>query len=386
VASLSGIRAAPLAPMRASLRLPLLDDYLMRELAGPFAFSLGAFLLFWFLNIFFLAADYLINAHAPFFLILRFLLFRVPQSTPYAFPFACLFATLLAFGRLAADNEITALRTAGIRFVRICQTPLLLGVAMFAFAYFINDTVVPKAVDLSTRTFYQIVYHTATLPIVPQIFRKDDATGNVFYVGNVENDHRTMDDVMIFINATNTAYKEVINADKASVDGSMMTLDHPRVTKFKRNGAVDGYVLSPQTMQIGLPLAETLDQFASAANNDDFTVNSKQLSSEIKAMEATGQGGATLDIKKITLAQKLSFPFASFIAVVLALPLAVRFGKKGRTLGIALSILLFFVYFIFMSAFVALGRNGALNPYLAAWIPNVLMGAVGAALFWQEEH
>src|ERR1700738_1047139 len=126
MASLPGIRAAPIAPMRVP-RLPLLDGYLMRELAGPFAFSLGAFLLFWFINIFFLAADYIINAHASVFLVLRFLLFRVPQSTPYAFPFACLFATLLAFGRLAADNEINALRTSGVTFIRICTTPLLLG-------------------------------------------------------------------------------------------------------------------------------------------------------------------------------------------------------------------------------------------------------------------
>ena len=104
MASMPGTRVAPIAPMETLPRLPLLDSYLMRELAGPFAFSLGAFLLFWFLNIFFLAADYIINAHAPFFLVLRFLIFRVPQSTPYAFPFACLFATLMAFGRLMADK------------------------------------------------------------------------------------------------------------------------------------------------------------------------------------------------------------------------------------------------------------------------------------------
>jgi lipopolysaccharide export LptBFGC system permease protein LptF len=39
-----------------------------------------------------------------------------------------------------------------------------------------------------------------------------------------------------------------------------------------------------------------------------------------------------------------------------------------------------------MSAFVALGRNGALNPYLSAWIPNVIMGAAGALLIWRVEH
>jgi lipopolysaccharide export LptBFGC system permease protein LptF len=96
--------------LRPRLRLPILDAYIVREVAGPFLFGLGAVYVFWFANIFVLAADYLVNKGAPVFLILRFLVARMPQATPFAFPFACLFGALLAFGRLAADNEITALR------------------------------------------------------------------------------------------------------------------------------------------------------------------------------------------------------------------------------------------------------------------------------------
>ena len=98
----------------ALLRLPILDSYLLREMFVPFLFAFGAFLLFWALNIFFLAADYIINQHAPFFLVLRFVVFRIPQAIPMAFPFGCLFAALLAMGRVMGDNEITAMRTAGI--------------------------------------------------------------------------------------------------------------------------------------------------------------------------------------------------------------------------------------------------------------------------------
>src|SRR5476651_2082768 len=112
---------------RPSWRLPILDAYILREFVGPFSFGLGAVYVFWFANIFVLAADYLINKGAPVFLILRFLIARMPQATPMAFPFACLFGALLAFGRLAADNEISALRTSGVPFLRICRTPLVLG-------------------------------------------------------------------------------------------------------------------------------------------------------------------------------------------------------------------------------------------------------------------
>jgi lipopolysaccharide export LptBFGC system permease protein LptF len=48
--------------------------------------------------------------------------------------------------------------------------------------------------------------------------------------------------------------------------------------------------------------------------------------------------------------------------------------------------LLLFVYYLMMSAFAALGKNGAMNPYLAAWLPNAIMGSIGAALFWRVEH
>ena len=371
--------------MHLGIRLPILDSYILRELAGPFGFSLAAFLLFWIVNIFFLAADYIINAHAPPILLLRFLIFRVPQCTPYAFPFACLFGTLLAFGRLAADNEITALRTSGVSFLRICTTPLIVGLAMFGLSYYINDTIAPKAVEMSTRTFYQIVYHTEELPILPQFFRKDDATGNVFYVGNVELDHKTMDDVMIFEQATNSPFRRVINAEKAVVVGQTLHLIDARVTEFKPTGEFNGGIKS-NSVDIALPLGETIDQFLNTAQNDAYTMNSKELSGQIKAMQNTGQGGQALDVLKITLAQKLALPFASMIAVILALPLAAAFGKKGRTLGIALSILLFFIYYLIMAAFAALGKNEALNPYLAAWIPNLILGVAGAIMFRRVER
>src|SRR5271163_627752 len=133
----------------AAWRVPILDRYLLREMVGPFLFAFFAYLIFWALNIFFLAADYIINQHAPFFLVLRFVVFRIPQATPMAFPFASLFAALLAMGRVMGDNEVTAMRTAGISVMRIAAAPLLFGIVMFVISYSINEWVAPASVDLS---------------------------------------------------------------------------------------------------------------------------------------------------------------------------------------------------------------------------------------------
>jgi len=369
----------------ALLRLPILDSYLLREMFGPFLFAFGAFLLFWALNIFFLAADYIINQHAPFFLVLRFVVFRIPQAIPMAFPFGCLFAALLAMGRVMGDNEITAMRTAGIAVSRIVLAPFFFGVAMFLIAYGMNEWVAPVSVDLSTRTFYQIIYHTDALPVEPQFFRKDPDTGNTFYVGQVAPDNKTMMDVQIFKPAKYGPWNETLQAKTASVQGSTLMLHDVVDTRYN----YDGFLTNQQhvnKVSIGLPMGETASQFVSQVNNDPWTMSSKSLRTQVNALQAQGIGGTAMGMLQINLADKLAWPFSCIIGVLVAVPLALRFGKRGRMLGIALSIIAFFVYYLMVSAASAFGRNGAINPYLAAWLPNILMGTAGTVLLWLEEH
>jgi lipopolysaccharide export system permease protein len=367
------------------LRLPILDTYLLREMLVPFFFAFGAFLLFWALNIFFLAADYIINQHAPFFLVLRFVVFRIPQAIPMAFPFGCLFAALLAMGRVMGDNEVTAMRTAGIPVMRIVVSPLLFGVVMFLIAYASNEWIAPASVDLSTRTFYQIIYHTDALPVEPQFFRKDPDTGNTFYVGQVAADNRTMLDVQIFKPAKFGPWNETLQATTATVSGSSLVLHDVIDTRYNNQGFVTNQQ-HVEKVTIGLPLGETASQFVSQVNNDPWTMSSKALRTQVNALQAQGIGGTAMGNLQINLADKLAWPFACIIGVVVAVPLALRFGKRGRMLGIALSIVAFFAYYLMVSAASAFGRNGAMNPYLAAWLPNILMGTAGAILLWLEER
>ena len=376
----------PLPRVRTTpFRIPILDGYMLSEMFGPFMFAFGAFLLFWALNIFFLAADYIINQHAPFFLVLRFVIFRIPQATPMAFPFASLFAALLAMGRVMGDNEVTAMRTAGITVMRIALAPLLFGLGMFAFSYAINEWIAPPSVDLSTRTFYQIIYHTDALPVEPQFFRKDPDTGNTFYVGQVAPDNKTMLNVQIFKPGKYGPWNETLQARSATVQDTALVL-HDVIDSRYNN---DGFLTNQQhvkSVTVGLPLGETSSQFVSQVNNDPWTMSSKSLRKQVNALQSQGIGGTAMGNLQMNLYDKLAWPFSCIIGVVVAVPLALRFGKRGRTLGIALSIIAFFIYYLMVSASSAFGRNGALNPLLAAWLPNMIVGTAGAALLWLEER
>jgi lipopolysaccharide export system permease protein len=54
----------------------------------------------------------------------------VPCMLPYTIPATTLFATCVVYGRLAADNEILAIKSAGINVLKVIQPGLILGLAM----------------------------------------------------------------------------------------------------------------------------------------------------------------------------------------------------------------------------------------------------------------
>jgi LPS export ABC transporter permease LptG len=384
MASISGARPAPLNLLR-SLRLPLLDAYILREFFWPFVISFLAFFLFWGFNIFFLSAKFILVQNAPFFLVFRYVLFRVPQSIPMAFPFAALFATLLGIGRLMADNEINAIRTSGTSLWRLCLTPILFGLVTFLFAWVMNEYVATRSVDLSTRTFYQIIYHTSSLPVEPQFFRKDPDTNNVFYVSRILADGKTMANVQIFKPGRNGFWNETIQAKTAHIEGATLVLNDVVLSFYNPQGYLTSQVDRSQAT-VGLPLAESAAQFMSSENNDAWTMNSTQLKARVKALHAQGVGGEALGNLELSLAGKLALPFAAVVAVLLALPLAIIFGKKGRLTGMALSVMAFFAYYLLLEAGAALASTGRMNPYLASWLPNIVFGVGGLALLWYEEH
>jgi lipopolysaccharide export system permease protein len=367
------------------LRLSILDSYVLREMVGPFVFAFAAFFLFLAFSLILSAFDFLINQHAPVFLVLRFVILRIPQSLSMAFPFATLFAALLAMGRLIGDHEVIAMRTSGISLWRLCLTPLLFGMFCFALALVSDEYVTPKAVALSERTFYQIIYRTAAIPLQPQYFNKDPDSGNVFYVGNVSHDGKTMEDVRIFKPGKTTPWNETDEAKTATIDESKIVLNDVLQTRYNN----DGYETSQSRIKevtMGLPIGDEAAQFTTTMNSESSAMNAKQMSAQVRQMQAQGIGGSTLGAMQVQLADKVAYPFAAFVSVLIALPLAIRFGKRGRMLAMAIAIGVFFFYYMLTFATSALGRNGLVNPSLAAWTPNIIIGTLGIAMMLMEER
>jgi lipopolysaccharide export LptBFGC system permease protein LptF len=81
--------------------------------------------------------------------------------------------------------------------------------------------------------------------------------------------------------------------------------------------------------------------------------------------------------------KRFSVPFTCLIFGLIGLPLGLMMGAKSRSYGAALSISIFVFYYILMTAADSFGKTGNLHPALAAWTPNLILGAVMIVLIWR---
>jgi hypothetical protein len=94
--------------------------------------------------------------------------------------------------------------------------------------------------------------------------------------------------------------------------------------------------------------------------------------------------GARVANYLVDLQVKLAFPLVNLIVILIGAPLATRLRMQSAALGFGLSIAISFCYYALLRTGQALGHSGALNPYVAGWLGD-LVGEKGG-VFEPEEQ
>jgi lipopolysaccharide export system permease protein len=364
---------------RFSFGLQILDRYIIKEMMGPFAFGFVAITLFMTVNMLFLAADFIFGKGIPVNLTLRWLVLQLPALMYLILPFSTLCGVMLGFGRLAGDYELTALRTSGVPLPRIALPGYAVGVLMFLLAFLVNENLAPPAQRQADVVFRQIEFRSSQPIVAPnQVIKTTNGSQQyTLIVGSVDSATSLMHNVQIFVMAAGY-YPVTWTAETArQINGKIVLYNG-----VESHTGKDGMINAQQRFkEMDIPIGDMSALYGNSLT--PFEMNSKELKQQVLAEKNSGEDAHQ---DEMVLQEKFAMPAASLIAVFMALPLAARFGRHGKAVGALMTIAAMVVYYILMAATNAMGKNGIVPTWLAAWTPNILFGSIGLALLLKEER
>jgi len=148
--------------------------------------------------------------------------------TPIAMPLAVLLSALIAFGNLGEHFELTAIKSAGISLVRTLVPIFFFVLMLTAFAFYVNNNLVPKAALEAYSLLYDIKQKKPALDLREGSFYDGIPNMNI-KVNKKFPDGETIKGIIIYDHRKNDGNKDVTTADS----GKMYTILNERYLKLE---------------------------------------------------------------------------------------------------------------------------------------------------------
>ncbi len=449
--------------------------YVLKEHLGPLLFALSALTSLLMLN--FIAKKFgdLVGKGLPWTVIVEFLTLSLPFTLAMTLPMAVLVATLHAFSRFAAENEITAFKASGVSLHLLVRPVILAAAVLSLIMVWFNDQVMPRANHRLARLQQDIARVKPTLALSEQVINEVVRGSLYLRAARIESGTNRMRDVTIYDLSTPTT-RRTIQADSGSLAFSRSGTD--LILTLYDGHSVESQTDAPQRLQrsffvedrlIVRGIAAGLDRGATDVgykSDREYTIcelqqrveasreprdlhwrrlhllenptdtlakpprdwwplarwycaATQQLSSLTSVREAQAAQGRSraerddamegriqnpaaapeydsvllegyrfelsaaqsqMDRYRVEIEKKFSIAAACVVFVLLGAPIALRFprGGVGMTIGVSLGV--FAVYYVGLLAGEALSDRGLVDPAIAMWGANVLLGIVGVYL------
>jgi len=365
--------------------MKIIDRYLSGQIMGTVLWAVSLLTMILVLgNVLRDLLSLLLSHQVPITYIVAFIAYLLPFSLIYSIPWGILVATLLVFGKLSSDNELVALRANGVGMPRICFPVFVIAIGFLAICLWINLYAAPIA-ELKLRSAAFDLASNDPLALFGSDEVIDQFPNRKIYVGKKEGS--TLHDLHIFeMNAQNLPMR-VIYARRGTLEvdkKNEQILLHVYDARYEERDASAPDDLKKLrhgiTMREGVLPISLQELLRKARNNErpnEMTLDQLRGALE-KSKDAEDEAAFRTEVSK-----RFSNSMAVFTFVLVGIPLAVTAQRKETSVGIALSLVVAFSYFIIIVLTDNVKHKPDLHPEILIWLPNVLYLSIGGVLFFR---
>jgi len=362
--------------------LSILDRYILKQLTDIFLLGVIVFTSIIFASETFTQLIKQISLYGiPFHIAIMMVVLNLPQVFVLTIPISTLFATVMTINDLSLKSEITIFKACGISIARVAKPIFCFALLMTLVSFLINELIVPSTTvqskSLAIYSLEQKYIPENKVNFTIKDINKEGKLKRLFYAQWCKD--KTLNNVTL-VDISNPKQVRIIQSKKGSTSDYGWKFDNGVVYTISRNGKIFNTSLFEES-DVKFGIGDVNEMIKESTNEFNFFkllkhINNKNINLEKeKRIEY-----------KINLFDKLALPATTFALALIGVPLAITPPRVRYNRGFLFSIFIIFVYYVIRAFSLNLGETGKITPFIAAWLPVIIITVIGGILFYRKAY
>ncbi|MCK4903804.1 MAG: LptF/LptG family permease [Candidatus Marinimicrobia bacterium] len=357
-----------------------LDKYLLRQFITILTMAILGFISVFVIVDLIENIDKFIDNSVQLRIIFLFYFYTLPWFFSIGLPMATLIATVFSIGLMAKRNEWTAMKSSGISLYRIAIPLLLVGIVLSIISYELDNNLVTRGNEKVTEIEQEHMRRKSrrntfrASKILHDVLLQKHETTHIslakYSISGMEADNATI------LSLKNGFLTKRIDARKMFWNDSLLlwNMNNYSIRDFDKNGEeIEVIIANNDTLINANFTPEDITQQFKPPDEMNFS----ELTERIALLKENGVKTIRWEVARYN---KVSFALTSLIVILFGLPLAVSKQKGGLAFAAGMSVFVIFAYYAFIKFGQSLGYKEVLDPFISAWIGNVIFAIGGLIL------
>ncbi|MFT5858914.1 MAG: lipopolysaccharide export system permease protein [Flavobacteriaceae bacterium] len=271
--------------------------------------------------------------------------------------------------KMAQDTEIIPIWNSGRSFGRYVRPFMIAATILMLLSLVVNHLLVPRA--NAVRLEFEEKYYWKSLDV--SNYHAEFPGNQVVYFTSYSSSTGYVNDLVIEqCDKKNNMTSFLMAKSAQEKDGKWVLNDcFERIYSEPKDKIIEQH-------RVDTTFQFTMEEMATRSNAAE-AMSYTELKKFIK--RETKKGSSRVPTYEIVLYERSSLPFSTYILTIIGVAVASRKKRGGIGVNIALGLGIIFIYIFAMKVTSVAALNLGFPTYLAAWLPNVVFGAIAYLLY-----